>query len=223
MIMLCLYNINLRRLLLIIIFSLLTLYAHAPAKMMFSFPPEKRPYFPQHTICAAKAHYLKYKLSEYVKHPAYQKKKGITFCNVFARDIIDYREKKRKKYCFYFNDFYYDVSPVFPKKNNIYMNISRAYNKALNAEKKGLIISWTAKEAQERANIGKLIWGISAKYNHEFLVCPGIWSDTVGCWVAQAGEVNGIFRISDFEVFRKNWQDKEIKFYEFEEIKKGGK
>jgi hypothetical protein len=99
------------------------------------------------------------------------------------------------------------------------MSIPRSYKKALVAAEKGLIRSVSAFEAQEIANHGKIVWGTSKKYNHEFLVYPGEWSDTEGCWVAQAGESNGIFRISAPEVFRKNWNDPEIKYYAFEEIR----
>lgn len=201
---------------LIIVYLCVSLYAHAPTKMMFSLP-RKPYYFPQHAVESAKALYVKYKLAEYVKFPAYQKRRGITFCNVFARDILDYRTKKKKTYCFYFDDFYYDLSPVFPKVNSIYINIPRAYKRAAKAAAKNLIILHSMRQAQRRANKGKLIWGISAKYNHEFLVYPGEWSREKGCWIAQAGDKNGIFRISDKAVFWKNWKDSEIRFYEFEE------
>lgn len=202
----------------IIILLLLIVSVYAPTRKVLSYIPKKKIYFPQHAIESAKVLYIKYKLKEYVKHPAYQKKGRHTYCNVFARDVLDYRSKEIKKYCFFFNDFYYDVSPVFPRKNNIYMSIRKAYYKAIIAQTKGLIKVLTAEKAQEQANKGKLIWGISRKYNHEFIVFPGEWSETEGCWVAQAGDKNGIFRISAPEVFRSNWQDKEIRFYEFREI-----
>lgn len=207
-----------RKLLLFFIMLFLTLYAFAPTLGMFRYVHEKKQYFPQHASESGKAHWIKLKLESYVKHPAYQKNRGRTYCNVFARDVLDDRKKNVEKYCFFFSDFHYNITPIFPKKNNIYMSISKAYKKAFKAEKNKLIISLTAKQAQIKSNKGKLIWGISKKFNHEFLVCPGEWSDSEGCWVAQAGEVNGIFRISANEVFRKNWQDKDIKFYEFEEV-----
>lgn len=203
--------------LLSIVYLLISLYSHAPEARMFFYVQEERLYFPQHAEKSAKAVYVKYKLTEYVKFPAYQKRHGITFCNVFARDILDYRTKDKKKYCFYFDDFMYDVTPVFPKKNSIYMNIQRAYKRATKAAAQNLITLYTMKQAQIRANQGVLVWGISAKFNHEFLVCPGEWSSTEGCLVAQAGQVNGIFRISDKAVFGKNWKDSEIRFYEFKE------
>ena len=201
-------------------FCIIPLHSHAPGLMMFSYVPEKTCYFPQHAEESAKAIYLKYKLQEYVKFPRYQKRGRQTFCNVFARDILDDTVKKKKKYCFYFADFRYDLSPVFPKPRYIYMNIQKAYKRAIRAAARNQIIVHSSKQAQKRANKGKLIWGVSAKYNHEFLICPGEWSRKEGCWVAQAGEKNGIFRISAAEVFGKNWNDPEIMFYEFKERNK---
>jgi hypothetical protein len=201
-----------------IVYLSVPLLAHAPGGRMFFYVQEKRPYFPQHSEESAKVFYIKYKLAEYVKFPAYKKRGRITFCNVFARDILDCRTKKRKTYCFYFNDFYYDISPVFPKLNSIYINIPRAYKRANKAAAKNRIVLHSMRQAQRQANQGKLIWGISAKYNHEFIVFPGEWSKEKGCWIAQAGDKNGIFRISDKAVFGKNWKDSEIRFYEFEEV-----
>lgn len=192
---------------------------YAPVFNMYTFLYADVKYFPAHAGDSGRAWLIKQKLVQYTKCEAYQRKGRVTFCNMFARDVLDNRFPWAlgKVYGFLFDDFDYDTSAVFPIMGYIYMSIREAYHRAEKAGERMWIKSLTCEQAQARANIGRLVWIISAKYNHEALVCPGQWSSEYGCMVAQAGWENGIFRISDWQVFGQNWCDPEIKFYEFPE------
>ena len=151
-------------------------------------------------------------------------KKKYTFCNIFARDILDNREYMTYKTWFgcFINAYAYDVSMIFPRPDSVLdVKISTAYWRAVYFAKTGKIKNLTPEQAQKRANAGTAIWIVSERYNHEALVCPdfSIFDSKRGVLVAQAGEYNGVFYISDPRAFGNRASDPEIKYYEFPERK----
>jgi hypothetical protein len=175
-----------------------------------------------------KTYYLRIRQEQIVKMPQYQKQHNSTFCNIATNDMFDdrspmYLERiygKNNIYGYYIDDFHYDLSSVFPTEKHIYMNISDTYDIMLQAAKDKKIISLTMRQAQLAANLGKLVYCISKKYNHVLSVCPDFYKYDFerGCLCCNIGEVNKIGYISDPEIFGNRWQDREIRFYQFREI-----
>jgi len=148
----------------------------------------------------------------------------ITYCNIFARDVLDNREylKYKKWFGMFINEYAYDLSTIFPKTTDILITkIDTAYWRALYAKKKGWIKELTPYQAQKRANEGVPIWIVTNRYTHEAIVCPDIipYHSERGVLLAQAGESNGVFYARDARAFGNRYLDKEIKYYEFPERK----
>lgn len=146
----------------------------------------------------------------------------ITYCNIFARDVLDNRDYKKLKGWFgvFINDYNYDVSSIFPTPLSILgTSIKEAYRRAIYAKNMGWITELTPFQAQQEANRGVVVWIVTYKYNHEAIVCPSLapFSEDRGVLLAQAGENNGIFFARDWQAFGNRWVDKEIKYYKFNE------
>lgn len=204
---------------------------------------DKIPFFyraNEKNIKIAKAKYLYHILSLAVGLKQYQAgypnnrcyagtKQKVTYCNVFARDILDSRMSKVWIMGWLIggqnrtiDGFDYDITCL--NKNgkliDVILNTSPggAYRNAIIAEEKNILIKHTPESAQRKANdSGVPIWIVSAYYNHEAIVCPDSnkYDEFKGPLIAQAGMKNGIMYMSDPWSWGKNWNDSEIKFYEF--------
>jgi hypothetical protein len=170
-------------------------------------------------------------LINYSMGPIYQKiktwtGKEITFCNVFARDILDNREYETYKEWFgcRINAYGCEVSMIFPRPTSVLeIKIHDAYLKAIRARDRGQIKNLSPLEAQVRANAGIPVWIISDRFNHEAIVCPDkhLYDEARGPLIAQAGRFNGVFYASDDRAFGAGYKSREIKFYEFP-MREGG-
>ena len=65
--------------------------------------------------------------------------------------------------------------------------------------------------------VGFKMFGTEHLYRHEAIVLPegGVYNEDLGLMLAQAGGVNGFFRISDPMAFGRYWRDNEIHFFVF--------
>jgi hypothetical protein len=154
---------------------------------------------------------LQERLSRAVKQSEYRRYRYWTYCNVFAADFLDNRPCWITGQGFLFSDYGYDVSKLYPIPYSVRnTRIEVAYARALS------IKHLTGEQAFYEAQLGTVILVISRRYNHMAIVYPEYGRYPAnGCLVAQAGWYNGIFRISDPEVFGKNWKDKEILYLMF--------
>lgn len=148
------------------------------------------------------------------------RKKELTFCNLYARDILDNREYEKYKNWkgMYIDAYACDVSSVFTYPESVIgLSIEIAYQRALVAKKQGKIKELTMEQAQQRVNEGIPVWITSDLFTHEALVCPDFnpYDPKKGCLLAQAGRYNGIFYASDSRAFGRWFKSKDIKFYEF--------
>lgn len=145
----------------------------------------------------------------------------VTYCNIMARDFLDKRCNHVWIMGDLINHYDYDIRCINPNAGVttciLGTSIADAYDNVMRYSDARMVLEWTAKEAQHRANSGYVVWGVSKKYDHEFIVCPD-WKgfyDKRGVLVAQAGYYNGIFYITDKKAFGVAGLDPEIKFYEF--------
>jgi hypothetical protein len=167
---------------------------------------------------------LRYILQAYSTCDLYQKKlwrgKVRTYCNIFARDVLDNRDWDKLQGWFgtFINDYSYNVACIFPSAISILgTGIHTAYVRAQTAVRMGWIRELTPFQAQQRANEGIPIWIISDKFTHEAIVCPDLegYNPEYGVLMAQAGESNGIFHSRDARAFGDKYKDPDIKYYEF--------
>jgi hypothetical protein len=159
--------------------------------------------------------------------------KLVTYCNVFARDILDRRCSKTwimgwligGDHAIIETPYDYDITCLNKsgKIKSVLLGTSPggAYRNAEQASLDKKIESVTMPHAQQLANQGIPVWVTSEEYCHEAIVCPDFntYFSKKGCLIAQAGWVNGIMYISDKWAWGKNFQDPEIKFYYFPEYK----
>jgi hypothetical protein len=162
-----------------------------------------------------KAEKLQHDLNLYVN--LYQRHGKQTYCNVLVTDVADSRNHDTwgHSYGFLIDDYSIDISAIYPTAfSTMMMPIHRVYDRAIAAIKKQSLTRLTQEQAFYAAQKGCFVILITKKYNHMAIVFPakGIYNPSIGCTIAQAGYFNGIFQMSSYEAFEKNYQDDEILF-----------
>lgn len=155
-------------------------------------------------------------------------KKGLKLKGILDKAVADERffPQGKDTYCNQFALTYlrklgYNIDPVLWDGDIYLTNTGRAFNKAITNK----ILQISPVEAQKRANKGGAVYvlsKISKPYNHAAIVCPTFlkYNKEKGVRVAQAGGVCGIFWISDWRAWGKQWQHGGIKYFVLEREKK---
>lgn len=161
----------------------------------------------------------------------------MTYCNVFARDFMDSEVVMTGTGGFiggegslWPNGFNLDFSVMRPgySKFDIIINTTcdPALKNTIKAANDGLIKELNAKEAQQAANDGIVVW--CATYDHEAIVSPNFvlnekglcskinsYSAKYGPIVGQAGSYNGRAFVSDQRIWGDRWH--EVRYFVFPE------
>jgi hypothetical protein len=133
---------------------------------------------------------------------------------VASKDALDNRRSWCDgQYGGMLNDLAVNLSMIWPTTRELWTySIKQDYRAILRAIAMHQVERVTPRQGYELAKVGEIVFGISVKYNHEFILYPDSrsWIEARGPTVAACGKWAIITDMSHQSQFGKQYQDKEI-------------